>query len=250
MRGSGRSITLASLMLQALLGVAYADEAHQRGALDQPAIQIDTSAAVERFPDVAEVKLGVSGDAPDDQGALARNSENLLHLLAVIRNVGVLAKDIEQQRTSVGPLYQVRIEGGQQQLGERVGFRATTYVTLTLRDMPRAGSVIQAAIRAGANIISQIEFQLTSERRAEARAEARASAIAFAERLARQSAQAAGGSGAHLISVEDPPEADYQFDIAGLPPPDPLGTSAQVLIIEPGKIAISEKVRATFRMLP
>lgn len=250
MNGIDRSIVLAFLMLPMVAGAAIADETRRNATHDQPIIQIDTSAAVERFPDVAVVKLGVSGDARDDQTALARNSENVLRLLAVIREAGVPAKDIEQERTSVRPHYQIRIEDGQEQLVARAGFRAATYITLTLRDMTSAGAIIQAVIRAGANFISQIAFQLTSERRAEARAEARAAAIAFAERLARQSAQAAGGSGAHLISVEEPPPFEYHFDLAGVPPPDPLGRSAEVLIIEPGKIAISEKVRATFRLLP
>jgi uncharacterized protein len=244
----GRSIAWVFLMLPMVFGAAIAHETRRNATHDQAIIQIDTSAAVERFPDVAEVRLGVSGDAPDDETALARNNENVLRILAVIREAGVPAKDIEQKRSSIRALHQARIEGGREQLGVRAGFRATTYITLTLRNMTSAGTIIQAVIRAGANLITQIEFQLTSERRAEARADARAAAIAFAERLARQSAQAAGGSGVDLISVGEPPSPEIVLGLAGLPPPDPLGRSAEVLIIEPGKIAVSEKVRATFRL--
>jgi uncharacterized protein len=245
MNGIGRTLAWAFLILPMVSCAALADET-RRTATHEPIIQIDTSAAVERFPDVAVVRLGVSGDAPDGQTALARNTENVLGLLAVIREGGVPAKDIEQERTSVGPLYQSWIEDGRQQLGALTGFRATTYITLTLRDMTRAGGIVQAVIRAGANLITQIEFQLTSERGAEARAEARAAAIALAERLARQSAQAAGGSGVDLISVGEPPE--IRLSLAQGSSQDPRGGGADVLIIEPGKITISERVRATFRL--
>src|SRR5690349_21662732 len=98
MREIGFSIRLAFLMLPMVFGAANADQAHQAARHDQPIIHIDTLAAVERFPDIAVVGLGVSGDAPDDQSALAGNAENVLHLLAAIREAGVPAKDIEQER--------------------------------------------------------------------------------------------------------------------------------------------------------
>jgi uncharacterized protein YggE len=101
--------------------------------------------------------------------------------------------------------------------------------------------------RSGTNMIDRIDFKLDDERQANARAEARAAAIALAERLALRSAQAAGGSGVYLISVAEPPPPDGQADLSlaqGTEPSD----RGQVLIIEPGLIKISEKVRATFRL--
>jgi uncharacterized protein YggE len=239
-RRISRAASLAFLAALALpvFGPALAQD-------EQPTIQIDAEAAVERVPDLAVVTIGVTGEAPDDQTALVRHSENLLHILGTIREAGVAAKDVAQVRPFMEPRYESWIEDGQHRRGARIGFRVTTFITLPLHDVRHAGSVIQAVARAGANVISGINFKLNDERQANARAEARAAAIALAERLALRSARAAGGSGAHLISVGEPPPPDGQADLGGTAEPRDRGP---VLIIEPGLINISEKVRAIFRL--
>jgi uncharacterized protein len=238
---------LAALALP-VSGPAFAqDEQPGLAANRQPTIQIDAEAAVERIPDLAVVMIGVTGEAPDDQTALVRHSENLLRILGTIREAGVAAKDVAQMRPSMEPRYESWIEDGQHRRGARIGFRVTTFITLTLHDVRHAGSVIQAVARSGVNVISGINFKLNDERQASARAEARAEAIALAERLALRSAREAGGSGAHIISVGEPPPPDGQADLFFRGEAE-SSDRGQVLIIEPGLIKISEKVRAIFRL--
>ncbi len=210
-------------------------------------IQVDLQGTVERVPDFAVVTLGIAGDATDKDDALARHSENVLRILAAIREAGVAAKDIEQQRPLVRPLYETWVEDKQEYKGARTGFRASTRIVLMLRDMAHAGSVIQSVIRSGATYIETIEFQLTEDRKAAARAEARANAISKAERFARRSAQEVGARGVELISAGEPPPPDGEADMAG-PGPEPREWGLP-LIIEPGVIEVSEQVRATFRLL-
>jgi uncharacterized protein YggE len=233
---------LLSVWLMAVPGAASA----QAQAGGGPLIQIDVDGTAERRPDIASVTLGVTGDAADRDTALARHSENVLRILGTIREAGVPAKDIEQLRPRVSPLFETWVENHQEYRGAQTGFRASTRIVLTLRDMDRAGRVIQTVIHAGANYIDAIEFQLAPDRQAAAQAEARAEAIAKARRFAARFAQETGAAGVEFVSAEAPPPPDGAADMYIPPAPRDWGPP---LIIEPGVIEINEKVRAVFRVL-
>jgi uncharacterized protein YggE len=235
-------LLLAGLLHTALPGATSA----QTQAGDSALIQIDLEGTVERTPDLAAVTLGVTGDGETSDTALASHSENVLRILATIREAGVATKDIEQLRPLVRPLYETWVEDNREYQRARIGYRASTRIVLTLRDMTRAGNVIQSVIRSGATYIEAIEFQLTPDRLAAAQAEARASAIGKAERLALRFAQETGASGVILDSAGEPPPSGGEADM--FIPPEPRAWGPP-LIIEPGVIEISANVRATFRVL-
>jgi uncharacterized protein YggE len=230
-----------ALLSVAVLAASLASAA--AASEDAPYIQIDTEGSVRQAPDLAIVTLGITGDAADSQTALKRHSEAILRLLAIMREAGVPARDIVQERPYVAPYFESWIEDNQLHEGRRLGFRATTRVTLTLRDMASAGRTIQTVMHAGATYIDSITFELNPEHHAAARAEARAQALAQAERLAVRSAREIGATATRLISAGEPPSADGAADL--YMPPEPRGVG-QVLVIEPGEIEISEKVRAKF----
>jgi uncharacterized protein YggE len=212
-------------------------------AEDAAYVQIDTEASVRRAPDLAVVVLGITGDAADGQTALARHSDNVLRILAAMREAGIPAKDITQDRPYVAPHFESWVEDNRLHEGGRLGFRATTGMRLTLRDMARAGGVIQVVMQAGATYIDSITFELNEARHAAARAEARAAAIALAERFAMRSAREMGATAVRLVSAGEPPLPDGEADM--YIPPEPRN-AGPVLVIEPGEIDISEKVRARF----
>lgn len=87
-------------LLIATTCVAAADERSP----DANTIQVDIRATVERAPDLAVVTLGVTGDAPDRETTLARHSQNVLRILAVIREAGIPAREVEQAQLVVLPL--------------------------------------------------------------------------------------------------------------------------------------------------
>jgi uncharacterized protein len=210
---------------------------------DAPYIQIDTEASVRRVPDLAIVTLGITGDAADGQTALGRHSENILRILATVRKAGILAKDVRQDRPYVAPYFESWVEENQLHEGKRLGFQATTRITLTLSDITNAGGIVQTVVHAGATYVESITFELNGPRHAAARAEARAEAIALAERFAMRSAQEIGAAAIRLISASEPPSSHGEADL--YVPPEPRN-AGPVLIIEPGEIEISEKVRAKF----
>jgi uncharacterized protein len=235
----------AALVLAASLSVPAIAESGP-DLPDEATIQIDLEESVQRTPDFAVVTLGITGDAAERDDALKQHYENVLRILAVIREAGVPAKDIRQDRPLVGPVYETWVEDHREYKGQMTGFRASTRIVLTLRDLSRAGSVIQSVVHSGATYIEAVEFQLAPDRQAEARAEARANAIAKAGRFAAKAAHKTGAKEAELLSAGEPPPPDGAADLAMLPQPREWGPE---LIIEPGVIEITEKVRATFRLV-
>jgi uncharacterized protein YggE len=235
----------AALPLAVILSVtATAD--FRAGRPGEATIQIDLEESVQRTPDFAVVTLGITGDAAQRDDALTQHYENVLRILAVIREAGVPAKDVRQDRPLVGPVYETWVEDHLEYKGQMTGFRASTRIVLTLRDMGRAGRVIQSVVHSGATYIETVEFQLAPDQQAEARAEARTNAIAKAVRLAAKAAYKTGAKGAELVSAGEPPPEGGEADLAIPPQPREWG---QELIIEPGVIKIAERVRATFRLI-
>lgn len=255
--GPQMRVAVAALLLAGLCAASVANDvaaqSRRAGAAKQSfrAIEVDASASVTRVPDLAIVRLGISGDAPVENEALARHSANVLRLLGTIREAGVAPRDIEQARPIVEPVFETWLEvlpdGIEDEAqGNRIGFRATTWIVVTLRDIVRAGPVIQQFVRAGATFIESIDFELTPLRRQAAEAEAREAAVGAAVRYTTVVASAANAGRPQLISAGPPPPADGKADLGGAgPEPREWGPA---MALEPGTIEITETVRAVFRM--
>jgi uncharacterized protein len=242
------SVNRETLLITVAMVVSIAAPGRSQSAPpnDTSVIQIELTEIVERVPDVAIVKLGITGDAPNEETALTVHYQNLQRILAVIRASGVPAKDIDQQRPHVSPLQETWFEDGWTHHGARIGFRASTDIELTLRDIAHAGSAIQAVIRSGATYVTSISFELTDDHQADAHAAARAKAIVRAEKLATASAKAIGARRVEFISASKPQPADGVADLAT--PIEPVDKGPP-LTIEPGIMRIYEDVHVTFRIV-
>src|SRR5215213_10387934 len=98
------------------------------------------------------------------------------------------------------------------------GYEARNSVTVTLSDLTKVGSVIDAAAQAGANDVSGIAFTLRQDRQARDRALSEATQEAVSK--ARVIAQALGGRVVRILEVQEegfqqrPPVPMYQLEVA------------------------------------
>src|SRR6185295_4528481 len=88
--------------------------------------------------------------------ALAANGRAAAKVIDAVKNAGVAADDVQTQQVSVHPRYS---NDGQ----EIVGFSAGNSVTAQIREIPNVGTVIEAAVDAGANRVHGPTF-VVSER--------------------------------------------------------------------------------------
>lgn len=225
-----RSLALLGVALVALLAGA-GGAVGSSSARPGHSIVVSGSGSVATIPDKAQLSLGVSSDAKTAAAALRANAADMTKVIAAVKAQGIAADDIQTRFVSLSPRYTQNGDG-------IVGYTATNSVTVTLRVLAKTGSVIDAAVDAGANQISGPDLS-RSDQNALYRAALRA-----AVSNARAKAQAiAKASGLTLPRITDVTEST-----AG--PPIPL-TDAKTGVatptpIEPGTQLVQATVTARF----
>lgn len=178
------TIIITSLLaLAAIAAVTRAGEAPAAAGEQGEGITVQGSGTVTSVPDRAQLSFGVETQAATAKAALAANSAEMRKVIAALKAAG--ANDVQTQSVSLYPRYADStgsVSGGVQ------GYVAQNSVSATIRELDRAGAVIDAAVGAGANQVSgpalsrgdQDELYRQALRAAVADARARAQALAAA----------------------------------------------------------------------
>lgn len=151
---------------------------------------------VSGTPDVLTVQLGVQTQAKTASDALSDNNKKAADLIATLSAQGVDKKDVSTSDLSIYPTYN--------STGNTItGYQVSNTVTAVLRDVAKAGSVIDAAARAAGDAIrlNQVGFSFADD--SELRAQARATAVKNALAQAKQMADAAGVSLGDVLSISE-----------------------------------------------
>jgi len=116
-------------------------------------ITVHGHASVKVVPDQAQLWFGVESDGATARAALAANASEMRKLLDALRAAG--ATDLQTQHVNLSPRY---VEGpvdagGGGKVGAN-GYTAHNSVAATVKQLARAGAVIDAAVAAGANHVS------------------------------------------------------------------------------------------------
>ncbi|MFA5885027.1 MAG: SIMPL domain-containing protein [Acidimicrobiia bacterium] len=139
-------------------------------------------ARVQGVPDVLTMTLGVTSRGRTVGEALDRNTTAASKVMEVLTDGGVDKKDIQTSSFSIGPTYD-------DHSGDVNGYQVSNQVTVQLRELAKAGSLIdQAAGAGGDDVVMQgvsFGFDDASDLVAQARAEAVKRARSQAEQLAR-----------------------------------------------------------------
>jgi uncharacterized protein YggE len=150
---------------------------------------------VKGRPDVADLTIGVtarSGSAVDALTTMGNRSEKVL---GVLHDAGVDDADIQTVDLSVNPTYDDQ--------GGIDGYEATDTVVARIRDLAKAGPVIDAAAAAaGDNVrVQGITFSIDDD--SKLLASARSKAVKRARTQAEQLAEAAGVSVGDVLKIDE-----------------------------------------------
>jgi len=219
------ALVVVGAAVVALAGVGRPDLA---GGASEPSggITVTGTGTVQTTPDQAEFTLGVQSEGPTAREALAANSEEMRRVLAALFAAGVAKGDVQTQTVSVSKSYQGN------------GYSAGNSVSLTIRELAKAGSILDAASNAGANDV----YGPTLSRSDEAGQQAKALRAAFdnARARARVLAEAAGVQlGRVTAIIESGNEQEPYYPVA-------LAQRSADAPIEPGRQQVQAAVRVTF----
>jgi uncharacterized protein len=222
-------IAIAALLVLASVALAGIGRPEAAGASETPAsgITVTGTGEVPAVPDEAEFSLGVSTKGTNARAALAANSAQTQKLLDALRSAGVAGADVKTQDVSVGRDYDA--DGG---------YTARNAVSVRIRELDRAGAVLDAASRAGANEVYGPALGRSDRTAFEAKA--LKEAVANARERAEALADAAGVSLGEVTAIVETGPPDGPVWAA-----DMARTAAKVPI-EPGREQISATVTVTF----
>ena len=232
-----------AIPLAAVAAIALpASAAEIQIASQGPVVELSVNEVVRSAPDVAQVGAGVTTRAATAREALTQSSQAMDRIVARLRQLGIAGEDIQTSNFNLSPQYDYN-----QQSGEQVfrGYNVSNQVQVKLRDLPRAGEILDALVNAGANTIYGPNFMLEDDEAA--KAEARAQAFARGRRMAEDYARVAGYSSVRLLEISESVQNHG-------PMPQPMmaraamdsGESAPP--IEPGQVGTGVSITVKYEM--
>jgi uncharacterized protein YggE len=184
-----RFALIASVLLLALVLSACGPAAAGAPAAAQPpqrTMNVSGTGQVTIKPDIAYINIGVHTEMPSASDAVAQNNTNSQAVIAALKAAGVAADDLQTTNFNI---YPNNVAGPD---GKTI---STTYIVdntvyVKVRDLTKLGAVLDAAVKAGANNVNSIQFDLVDKTKA--LSDARAAAVKAARAEADELAAAAG----------------------------------------------------------
>ncbi len=158
-------------------------------------VNVTGNGKVYLAPDVAYVFIGVHSQAENVGDALSQNNSKAQTIANTIKELGVDEKDIQTSSFNIFPQQQYSPEG---QLTGTI-YMVDNTVNVTMRDLSSLGKMLDAVVRAGANSINGINFDVLDK--TAAISEARKLAIEDARKQAGELAAAADVTLGDLITM-------------------------------------------------
>ncbi len=129
-------------------------------------IRVTGQSTITANPDRAQIDIGVETHAAQSQAAATQNATRLTTALAALRKAVGSSGEIKTASYSLNPEYEYHPNGTR----TLTGYVANNVVHITLNDLGKVGSVIDAATDAGANEVQDVRFTLSDQQAVRAQA--------------------------------------------------------------------------------
>lgn len=242
-----KALLLAALAALATPALAQAPAPAPAPLAPAEGIVIRTEGEVRVKPDLATIQAGVVSEGKTAAEALNRNTPALAKLVEAVKAAGIAAKDITTSQVSLSPrMTQPSASASPQPRAPKIdGYEARTGLTVIVRDIAKAGPLIDALAAAGANDMSGISFGLADEEKA--RDEARAKAAEAARGRAELYAGKLGVKLGDVVSIVEA-EADAPIRPMAEMRAYRVASAGAPMAVEPGEISITAALRTVWRI--
>ncbi len=122
-------------------------------------INVSGQSKVSASPDFVTITLGVLTEDKDAKAAQKANAVSMDKVIASIKALGISEDDIKTVNYSINPKYDYHKETG---ISSIVGYTVSNNVSVTVKDIDKTGSVIDAAADSGVNTSSSISFGISN----------------------------------------------------------------------------------------
>lgn len=222
---------------------ALAQEAEQ--TFSKPHISVEGEATQDVTPDMAILTLGFSSENPVSADAVSENAKLTNAALAEVKAAGVPAKDIQTRNVALQTSFEEQKDSSSGQIKNvPSGYRASSQLVVTIRDVSKVGALVSGVVANGANSYYGLNFIISNRSKYED--DLRAKAVGEVKKKAELYAQGAGMKLGRLLALVPLP----QPDIPNLrTPPIPFGSKIVSMQLEPGIETVSVKVSGTWELV-
>jgi len=165
-------------------------------AAPQRTLSVNGNGTVNLTPDIAYINIGVHTESASASEAVSDNNLETQQVIKALQGLGVADKDIRTVNFNIWPNTQYDPQSGKQ-IGTT--YMVDNVVYVTIRDMDKLGDILDAAVRAGANSINSIQFDVTDK--TQALKQAREQAVKDAQSQAQEMASVAGVTLGEIQSI-------------------------------------------------
>ncbi len=207
-----------------------------------PVVEMTISEQVKAEPDIAEVSAGVTTEAQTAVEAMRMNAREMTAVIERIKSFGIDEDDIQTSGINLNARYDYDRQTERQVFR---GYALSNRVSVTLRDVPRTGPILDALVAAGATDINGPNFSIDDD--TAAKAQARRTAMDTARERAQQYADWSGYSGIRLLAVSE--------SVSEGPPMPMMRQSSDIVLtaarstpVQPGMISTGVTISVTYEM--
>ena len=208
-----------------------------------PVVELSVSESVDAKPDIVDIGAGVTSQASTAVEAMRINAREMNAVIDRIKALGIKDKDIQTTGINLSAQYDYDQSTSRQVFR---GYQASNRVNVTLREVPRAGEVLDALVAAGATDINGPNFSLDDD--TGARAQARKAAFDKARAQAEEYARWSGFSGVRLLEINESVAAGPPMPYAQSAERKMMDVSAAPTPVEPGLVGTMVSLPVKFEM--
>lgn len=208
-------------------------------AQEPAVITVTGRADVAAVPDIARFTLGVVARAPEATSALNEMSTKATAVLTQLEATGIAERDIQTSGLSLDLETDYDPETRRSVV---LGYRASTQITVIVRDFDALGPILGEVVTAGASDLGQLRFDVADPEPLLARA--RAAAMADARTRAGQLAAAVGLALGPVVSI-----TEGSAQVAS-PRPMDMAMRAEAVPVAAGEMRFAASATVVWALIP
>ena len=234
-----KSTLFAAIAILALV-LSACGSANSASPIATRTISVNGTGTVYLTPDIAYINIGVHTENAEVGLAVNNNSQKSQAVIKAIKDLGVADKDIQTTNFSVINSVQYDPNTGVQ---TGMTYTVDNTVVVTMRDMAKLSDLLDGAIKAGANNINSVVFDIAEK--SAAVQEARLLALKNAKDLATELTSGLGVTlgAVQSLSFYDNSPSPY-FGIGG----ESMSSGTSTTPINPGQMQLTVNVSISYEI--
>jgi len=205
-------------------------------------LSVSGSGKVYLTPDIAYITIGVHTENNSAAEAVASYNQQAEQVIGSLKSQGIADKDIQTTNFSIYPQQEYDPNG---KPTGTIQYIVDNSVYVTVRDITKVGDILDAAVKAGANSISGIQFDVQDK--TQALSDARKSAVRDAQVKAEELSSAAGVTLGAVQTISEytsgGPQPMYDMRAAA-----PMAAEAASVPIQAGQMLLTVEVSLVFEI--